>query len=238
MTPHNEAKKEDIAKIVIMPGDPKRAQYIAETYLTDIKLVNEVRGMYAYTGYYKGKRITIMASGMGMPSMGIYSYELFKFYDVDVIIRVGSMGAYDNNLDLYDVVLATESYSESTFAKVQNGTESNILLSDVSLNEKILLTANQMNIKVYPGRVYSTDVFYAEKKDIDYMNNTLKCLGAEMETFALFHNAKSLGKKATAILTVSDHIRTGKETTSEERETAFRNMMEIALNSTLIMEIN
>ena len=238
MTPHNEAKKEDIAKIVIMPGDPKRAKYIAETYLTDIKLVNEVRGMYAYTGYYKGKRITIMASGMGMPSIGIYSYELFKFYDVDIIIRVGSMGAYDNNLDLYDVVLATESYSESTFAKVQNGTENNILLSDVSLNEKIISAANQMNIKVYPGRVYSTDVFYAENKDIDYMNNTLKCLGAEMETFALFHNAKCLGKKATAILTVSDHIRTGKETTSAERETAFRNMMEIALNSTLIMDIN
>jgi len=235
MTPHNEAKKEDIAKIVIMPGDPRRAKFITENYLSNYQLVNDVRGMLAYTGEYKGKKVTVMASGMGMPSMGIYSYELFKFYDVDVIIRVGSMGAYDTSLDLYDVVVATESYSDSTFAKVQDGTEDNILLSDVILNEKILSTANQMNINIHQGRVYSTDVFYAEKKDIDYMNNTLKCLGTEMETFALFHNAKHLGKKATAILTVSDHLRTGKETTPEERETAFRNMMELALNSTLII---
>ena len=233
MTPHNEAKKEDIAKIVIMPGDPRRAKYITETYLTDYKLVNDVIGMLAYTGYYKDKRITVMASGMGMPSMGIYSYELFKFYDVDIIIRVGSMGAYDANLDLYDVVVATESYSDSSFAKVQNGTEDNVLLSDASLNEKIIQTATENNIKIYPGRVYSTDVFYHEKTDVDYMNHTLGCLGTEMETFALFHNAKTLGKKATAIITVSDHLRTGKETTSEERETAFRTMMELALNSAL-----
>ena len=238
MTPHNEAKREDIAKIVIMPGDPKRAKYIAEKYLTDVKLVNQVRGMYAFTGNYKQKRITIMASGMGMPSMGIYSYELFKFYDVDVIIRVGSMGAYDSSLDLYDVVVATESYSDSTFAKVQDNTMDNILYSNVFINEQIANTAKEMNINITLGRVYSTDVFYHKESNIDYMNNELMCLGTEMETFALFHNAKHLGKKAAAILTVSDHLRTGKETTPEERERAFNNMIEIALNTTLSIENN
>lgn len=235
MTPHNEAKKEDIARIVIMPGDPRRAKFITENYLTDYRLVNDVRGMLAYTGKYKGTDITVMASGMGMPSMGIYSYELFKFYDVDIIMRVGSMGAYDANLDLYDVVLATESYSESTFAKVQNGTEDHILYSDNTLNEIILNTANETNVKVHPGRVYSSDVFYHESVDVDHMNFDLGCLGTEMETFALFHNAKVCNKKATAIITVSDHLRTGKETTSEERETAFRTMMELALNSAIKM---
>ena len=235
MTPHNEAKKEDIARIVIMPGDPRRAKFITENYLTDYRLVNDVRGMLAYTGKYKGTDITVMASGMGMPSMGIYSYELFKFYDVDVIMRVGSMGAYDANLDLYDVVLATESYSESTFAKSQNGTEDNVLYSDTTLNEIILKTAAETNVKVHTGRVHSSDVFYHESVDVDHMNFDLGCLGTEMETFALFHNAKVCNKKATAIITVSDHLRTGKETTSEERETAFRTMMELALNSAINM---
>ena len=235
MTPHNEAKKEDIARIVIMPGDPRRAKFITENYLTDYRLVNDVRGMLAYTGKYKGTDITVMASGMGMPSMGIYSYELFKFYDVDIIMRVGSMGAYDANLDLYDVVLATESYSESTFAKAQNGTEDNVLFSDTSLNEIILNTAKETNVKVHTGRVHSSDVFYHESVDVDHMNFDLGCLGTEMETFALFHNAKVCNKKATAIITVSDHIRTGKETTAEERETAFRTMMELALNSAIKM---
>ena len=235
MTPHNEAKKEDIARIVIMPGDPRRAKFITENYLTDYRLVNDVRGMLAYTGKYKGTDITVMASGMGMPSMGIYSYELFKFYDVDIIMRVGSMGAYDANLDLYDVVLATESYSESTFAKSQNGTEDNVLYSDTTLNEIILKTAAETNVKVHTGRVHSSDVFYHESVDVDHMNFDLGCLGTEMETFALFHNAKVCNKKATAIITVSDHLRTGKETTSEERETAFRTMMELALNSAINM---
>ena len=235
MTPHNEAKKEDIARIVIMPGDPRRAKFITENYLTDYRLVNDVRGMLAYTGKYKGTDITVMASGMGMPSMGIYSYELFKFYDVDIIMRVGSMGAYDANLELYDVVLATESYSESTFAKSQNGTEDNVLYSDTTLNEIILKTAAETNVKVHTGRVHSSDVFYHESVDVDHMNFDLGCLGTEMETFALFHNAKVCNKKATAIITVSDHLRTGKETTSEERETAFRTMMELALNSAIKM---
>lgn len=236
MTPHNEAKKEDIAKIVIMPGDPRRAKYITEHYLTDYKLVNDVRGMLAYTGYYMGKRITVMASGMGMPSMGIYSYELFKFYDVDVIIRVGSMGAYDENLELYDVVLVEESCSESSYARNQDGNIDTVILSDFDLNNTIRQTAKEMGKKITLGRIYSTDVFYQVDSKVDYRNKILGCLGTEMETFSLFHNARHLGKKATALLTVSDHLRTGKETTPEERETAFNTMMEIALNSTLTIE--
>lgn len=235
MTPHNEAKIEDIAKIVIMPGDPRRAKYITETYLTDYKLVNDVRGMLAYTGYYKGKRITVMASGMGMPSMGIYSYELFKFYDVDVIIRVGSMGAYDANLELYDVVLVEESCSESSYARNQDGNIDSVILSDFDLNNLVRQTAKEMGKKITLGRIYSTDVFYQVDSKVDYRNKILGCLGTEMETFSLFHNARHLGKKATALLTVSDHLRTGKETTPDERETAFKEMMEIALNSTLTM---
>ena len=234
-TVHIESKKEDIADIVLMPGDPNRAKYIAKKFLKDYRLVNSVRGMTAYTGYYKDRLVTIFPSGMGNPSMGIYSYELFKFYDVDIIMRVGSMGAYDANLELYDVVLATESYSESTFAKAQNGTEDNVLYSDTTLNEIILKTAAETNVKVHTGRVHSSDVFYHESVDVDHMNFDLGCLGTEMETFALFHNAKVCNKKATAIITVSDHLRTGKETTSEERETAFRTMMELALNSAINM---
>jgi len=143
MTPHNEAKKEDIAKIVLMPGDPLRAKYIAENFLSDVKLVNSVRGMYAYTGEYKGKRITVMAHGMGNGSIGIYSYELYKFYDVDKIIRIGSCGAYKEGLKLLDVILAENAYSEGAYAKLQNGCEDNLIPASKELNEKIIETANE-----------------------------------------------------------------------------------------------
>ena len=233
MTPHNEAKKEDIANIVLMPGDPKRAKYIAENYLTDYKLVNEVRNMLAYTGYYKGKRITVMASGMGMPSIGIYSYELFNFYDVDVIIRIGSIGAFDESLKVFDIILAEESYSDSSFAFVQNGTTDKILKSNEKVNAAIKETAQELNIEIHPGRILSTDVFYDDKQDIDYFNKELQCLGTEMEAFALFHNANVCGKKAACIATVSDHLRTKEELPAEKREKSFSRMMEIALNTTL-----
>ena len=137
MTPHNEAKKEDIAKIVIMPGDPLRAKFIADHYLKDAVLVNQVRGMYAYTGSYKGKKITVMASGMGMPSMGIYSYELFTEYDVDTIIRIGSCGAYTKDLNLYDVIIVDHCYSESTYAKMQAGSMDKVLYGTPAVNEHL-----------------------------------------------------------------------------------------------------
>lgn len=234
MTAHIEAKKQDIAKTVIMPGDPKRAEHIAKKYLEDYICVNTVRGMLGFTGFYKGKMVTVMASGMGMPSMGIYSYELFKFYGVTNIIRVGSVGAYDPHLKLYDVVLVEESYSDSNFARIQNGYDKEIIFPSSYLNNKIKQVATKLNMNLNVGRIYSSDVFYKELEDYNKMYLEHKCLGVEMESFALFHNAKVLNKHASCLLTVSNSFVTGEETTSEEREKAFNQMIEIALNTILI----
>lgn len=231
MTAHNKANISDIASVVLMPGDPLRAKFIAETYLDDYKLVNDVRGMYAYTGNYKGKRLTVMASGMGMPSIGIYSYELFKFYNVDAIIRIGSAGAYSSDINLYEVVLADTSYTKSSYGKVQ-GYESDEIKSSEELNNKIIETANKLNKKIRVGKVYSQDVFYMDD-DIDALYNNKKCLCVEMESFALFYNALKLGKKATCLLTISNNLKTNAETTSEERQNSFIDMIELALESTL-----
>lgn len=233
MTPHNEAKENEIAKTVLMPGDPLRAKFIAETYLDNYKLVNDVRGMYAYTGTYKGKEITVMASGMGMPSIGIYSYELYKFYNVDNIIRVGSAGAYTTDLNLYDLVLVNASYSESTFAKTQNGDESDTIESSSYLNFYIKETAEDMNKHITIGNIHSCDVFYKEKENFRETYKQYGTLGREMETFALFHNAKVLNKRAACILTISNNLVTNAETTSEERQNSFTNMIELALESSL-----
>ena len=231
MTPHNEANKDDIAKIVLMPGDPLRAKFIAETYLTDYKLVNKVRNCLAYTGYYNGKRVTVMASGMGMPSIGIYSYELFKFYDVDTIIRVGSSGAYTDELDVFDVVLVNGAYSESTYAKMQGGEERNILYGNQELNEHIMKVAKDNNINLHFVNTHSSDIFYKENDNFPELYEKYGCACVEMESFALFHNANILGKKAACLLTISDSLVTHKETTSEERQNSFKEMIELALKS-------
>ena len=231
MTPHIEAKLGDIANTVLMPGDPLRAKYVAETYLENCRLVNQVRGILAYTGTYKGKEITVMASGMGMPSIGIYSYELYKFYDVDNIIRIGTSGAYSSDINLFDIVIATDAYSESSFAKVQ-GYDSNIIDASRDLNEKIVETANRLNKKYLLGRIHSTDVFYGNV-DINDLYNNKKCLAVEMESYALFYNALKLNKKAACILTISDNLITKKETTSMERQTALDEMIVLALEATL-----
>lgn len=230
-TPHNEANIGDIAKTVIMPGDPLRAKHIAEKYLTDYKLVNTVRNIYAYTGYYKNKLVTVMASGMGMPSIGIYSYELFKFYDVDEIIRVGSAGAYTDELKLYDVVLVDGAYSESSYAKTQSGCLDNILYSNKELNEKIKKAAFNNNIAINFANIHSSDVFYKENNNFKELNEKYGCVCVEMESFALFHNANVLNKKASCILTISDSLVTKEETTSEERQNSFDDMIKIALES-------
>lgn len=232
MTPHIEAKKEEIAKTVIMPGDPLRAKYIAENYLADYKLVNQVRGMYAYTGTYNGKQVTVMASGMGMPSIGIYSYELFKFYNVDKIIRVGSCGSYTKDINLYDIILVEESYTDSSFAKVQNGSVYDTLLSDKEINHKIIETAKKNNINLIVGKIHSSDVFYGDL-DFKKIYNEKKCLATEMESFALFHNAKLLNKKATCILTVSDNLETKEKISSEDRQKSFKEMIKLVLDSVL-----
>lgn len=231
MTPHIESRLEDIAPLVIMPGDPLRAKKIAEEYLKDYKLVNTVRGIYAYTGTYKDKKITVMASGMGMPSIGIYSYELYKFYNVDNIIRVGSAGAYTKDLDLYDILLVSDSYSESSYAKTQNGNENNIIEASSELNNKILKSANKLNKHITLGRIHSSDVFYKENDNFKELYTKYGCLACEMESFALFHNAKVLNKKAACILTISDSLITHKETTSLERQNNFMDMVEIVLKA-------
>jgi purine-nucleoside phosphorylase len=230
MTPHIEAKKEDIAKTVLMPGDPKRAKFIAENFLENYKLVNSVRGMTAYTGEYKGKKITIFPSGMGNPSMGIYSYELFKFYDVENIIRIGSCGAYTKDLNLYDVVLVSSSYSDSSYAKAQNNRESSEISPSAELNNKIKERAGELGIPVTEGTIHCSDVFYRENSEAyKKFNEDHNCIGVEMESFALFHNAEVLGKNAACLLTVSDSLVTKEKTTSEEREKRFTEMIEIAL---------
>ena len=230
MTPHIEAKKEDIAKKVIMPGDPLRAKMIAEKYLTDYKLVNTVRNQLAYTGLYKGKRVTVFSSGMGNPSMGIYSYELFNVYDVDEIIRVGSCGSFKEDLDLYEVLLVDSSYSVSSYLNELNGEYDRLLEGNKELNKKLFEAAKKLDITLNYGNVFCTDVFY-NNVDINYMVDNYNCVATEMETFALFSNAGKLNKKASAILTVSDNLITHKETTSEERQNSFNKMIEIALEA-------
>ena len=236
-TPHNKANMGEIAKVVLMPGDPLRAKFIAETFLENPVQFNAVRNMFGYTGTYKGKKVSVMGSGMGIPSIGIYSYELFSFYGVEAIIRIGTTGAYTDELNLYDVVLADSSYSESTYTKAMSGVETHVTYPSEELNEVILAAAKNINIPLHVGRVHSGDVFYHEEKS-PYIEEVKKnnCLVAEMESFGLFHNAKVLGKKAACLLTVSDSLVTHQETTAEERQTAFTNMMKVALEAAIANE--
>lgn len=231
-TPHIEAKKEDIAKVVLMPGDPLRAKFIAETFLTDVKKFNTVRNMFGYTGLYKGKEVSVMGSGMGMPSIGIYSYELYTEYDVESIIRIGSAGSYSERANVYDVVLADSAYSESSFAKVAFNYEEDVLTPSATLNERLLVSAEKLGIDVITGRIHSSDVFYRDSgTNWEELRDNHDVLCVEMESFALFANAKKLDKKAACILTISDSFVTQEVTSAEERQTAFTKMMEIALDT-------
>jgi len=232
-TPHNSANKGDIAKIVLMPGDPLRAKFVAETYLENPVEFNHVRGMLGYTGTYKGHKVSVMGSGMGMPSIGIYSYELYKFYDVDAIIRIGTTGAMVPEVHVYDIVLAKNAYSKSTYAQVQSGDMEEIQWPNEELNEDLRNSAAKLGYPIVEGTISSSDVFYIDTPEFDPNYAKYGCVAAEMESFALFHNAKHLGKKAACLLTVSDSIVTGEETTAEERQHAFTKMMEIALDTAL-----
>ena len=234
-TPHNQAVKGEIAKKVLMPGDPLRAKFIAETFLEEIKLVNQVRNMFAYTGTYKGQPITVMGSGMGMPSIGIYSYELFSVYDVEQIIRIGSAGACVPALHIGDVVLADGAWSESTFARTQNGCDEDVIFPSDALNARIRAAADKLSIPLAVGRVHSSDVFYCESNVDDYrvIYEKHKCVCTEMESFALFHNANVLGKKAACLLTISDSLVTGESASPLARQTAFTDMMKVALEASV-----
>ena len=230
-TPHNGAENGAFAKTVLMPGDPLRAKFIAETFLENPKLVTSVRNVLGYTGIYNGKEISVMASGMGMPSIGIYSFELFTQYGVETIARIGSAGAYTEDLNLYDVVLAESAYSESSYAKTQNGCEDDVLYPSKEINEKILAAAQKLGIPCKEVRIHSSDVFYQDANRGSFTRYPekygAKCV--EMESFALFHNANVLGKKAACLLTISDSLVTHEEATAEERQNAFTAMMKIAL---------
>ncbi len=232
-TPHNEAKKGEIAKTVLMPGDPLRAKFIANKWLQNFKLVNQVRNMYAYTGTYKGKELTVMASGMGMPSMGIYSYELYKEYDVDKIIRIGSAGSYTDSLKLFDIVLTEKVWSGSAYAKTQSGFEGNFLFPEKKLNDTIKKMSEVLEIPIVRACVHSTDAFYHEPEADDYtkIRDIYGCQCVEMESFALFHNARVLGKQAACILTISDSLVTKEQTTAKERQLSFEKMIMLALES-------
>lgn len=239
-TPHNEANLGDIEKTVIMPGDPLRAKYIAEKFLEDYKLVNQVRNIYAYTGKYKGKEITIMASGMGMPSMGIYSYELFKFYDVENIIRIGSCGAYVPDLNLFDIILSKSIFTESTYALSFHNDNCHIINTSTELNENIKKVATENNINLIEGDTLCNDVFdpYMTQEDFDKFINRIHKqnfypLSAEMEAFALCYNAQMLNKKATCLMTVVDSRFETKSATSQEREKGLDNMIKLALETSL-----
>lgn len=228
-TPHNQAVEGQIAKTVLMPGDPLRAKFIAETFLENPVQFNSVRNMFGYTGTYKGKQVSVMGSGMGMPSIGIYSYELFKFYGVETIIRIGSCGSYQENVHVRDVIIAQAASTDSSWGSQYGlrGTLSAVATYD--LVERAVAVAREKGINYHVGPICSNDVFYGVDGDAWKKWAQMGHLGVEMESYALFCNAAYLGKKAACILTVSDSFYNEPETTAEERQTSFKEMMEIAL---------
>ena len=236
-TPHNEANIGDIAKTVVMPGDPLRAKYIAENFLDNYKLVNQVRGMYAYTGTYKGKEITVMAHGMGMPSVGIYTYELFKIYGVENIIRIGSCGGYKPELKLFDIILTENVFSESNYALTLNNDNCHIVSSNSDLNSIIEDTAKDSNINIVLGNTVCTDSFDVYMTDVnkflERVPDNFNPVAAEMEAFALFYNAKLLNKKASCLMSVVDSKFIKDIATPEERQTGLNTMIKLALDSAI-----
>ena len=237
---HCNAKKEDIAKTVLMPGDPLRAKYIAENFLENARLVNTVRNMLAYTGTYKGKEITVFSHGMGMASMGIYCYELYKFYDVENIIRIGSCGAYSEDLNIFDTILVDKSYTEGNFAYEWNEKDCHLIESSEFLNEIIESTAKEINIPYIKGNTLCSDCFDGYLESIPNLikrfPKELNIIGAEMEAFALFYMAHYLGRQASCLLTVVDSHYKKQEISSEEREKSLNNMITLALESAIKIE--
>ena len=228
-TPHNNAKAGDFAKTVLMPGDPLRAKYIAETYLENPRQVNAVRNMLGYTGTYKGKEVSVMGAGMGMPSIGIYSYELFNFYDVDQIIRIGSAGGMQDNIKLMDVVIAMGACTESNFAYQYGLPGTFAPIADYGLLSRAVEIAKGQGTNVIVGNVLSTDIFYNTMGNANDLWKNMGVLAVEMEAAGLYMNAAKAGKKALCMLTISDHVYTGEALDAEERQLGFGKMMEIAL---------
>lgn len=232
MSTHIESKLEDISNVVLMPGDPKRCEYIARKFLTNSIIVNNVRGMTAYTGYYKNRKVTVFPSGMGCPSMGIYSYELYKEYNVDYIIRIGTMGSY-TNLKLKDMVLVDNSITNSNYGRFLCNYPNININGDNDLNNIIIDTSKALGDTIYRGNIYCSDVFYEQNNDFKDKVEKYNVLGVEMESFALFTNAKLLGKKASTLLMVSDSFTFTDKLSSLEREQGLDRLITLALETSL-----
>ena len=228
-TAHNNAKANDFAKTVLMPGDPLRAKYIAETYLENPRQVTAVRNMFGYTGTYKGKEISVLGGGMGMPSIGIYSYELFNFYGVDQIIRIGSAGALQDHIKVMDVVIGMGACTDSNYAYQYGLPGTFAPIADYELMNKAIETAKRQGTNVVVGNVVSSDVFYNADPTVNDRWRSMGVLAVEMEAAALYMNAAKAKKKALCMLTISDHIYTGEALCAEDRQLGFGKMMEIAL---------
>ena len=233
MSVHIAAKKGEIAKTVLQPGDPLRAKYIADNFMEEVKLVSQTRNIFYYTGLYKGKEISVGASGMGIPSIGIYSFELYTEYEVDTIIRIGTCGAYTTDLKLFDLLNVENSASESTYAKFAWGIEEELLKSQGNVFETINQTAEKLSLNIQPTNIHTSDIFYRKDEDLPAIATKYNCSAVEMEAFALFANAQYLGKNAATILTVSDVIPTREKISADEREKALKPMIELALETAL-----
>lgn len=235
-TPHILANKEDFAKTVLMPGDPLRSKFIAENFLEDAKLVNNVRGINGYTGLYRGKRVSVHASGMGIPSIGIYSWELFNFFDVENIIRVGSAGAFHDDLRLMDIVAAMGASTDSNFAHQFNLKGHFAPIADYKLLSTAVKAAESMGKEIKVGNMFSSDNFYDDGSDGAEQWKKMGILGVEMEAAGLYMNAARSGKRALCICTISDHIFKKEELSPEDRQTSFKDMINIALETAYLMD--
>lgn len=235
-TPHINALPSDFAKTVLMPGDPLRSKFIAENFLKDSKLINNVRGIQGYTGTYKNVPISVMASGMGMPSIGIYSYELFNFFGVENIMRIGSTGSINPNVNVRDIVIGMGACYNSLYARQFNLPGTYSAIADYHMMETAIDICRQKGSSYHVGNILSSDTFYDADPTCNDRWRQMGVLCVEMEAAALYMNAAKAGKHALAIMTVSDHILTGEATTADERQTSFTEMMEIALETALKLE--
>ena len=229
-TPHINTGGNKIAESILLPGDPLRCKFIAENYLTDVVQFNSVRNMFGFTGKYKGKEVSVMGTGMGMPSIGIYSYELITKFGVKNLIRIGSCGAIQENLNLYDIVIGQGASTNSNFASQYGLPGTFAPIASYDLLSKAVESANKLGIHVNVGNILSSDIFYDDNNDSYLLWKKMGILAIEMEAAAIYMNAARLGVKALCILTVSDNIITRDETTAEERQTAFNKMMELSLD--------
>ncbi|MDO5402132.1 MAG: purine-nucleoside phosphorylase [Eubacteriales bacterium] len=235
-TPHNSAQAGEIAKTVLMPGDPLRAEFIAKEYLSDVKCFNRVRNMLGFTGNYDGVKVSVMGSGMGMPSIGIYSYELFSEYDVEHIIRIGSAGAFSDDIKLMDLVFGMGACTDSNYVSSYNLPGHYAPVADYELLSAAVKCAEKLDIKPHVGNILSSDIFYNDDNSVNDRWKKMNVLAVDMEAAALYMNAARLRKKALAMLTISDHLYTGESLDALQRQNSFRQMMEVALAAAVEME--